>query len=121
MGTYQGQEKDTMLPGSGELSVDSPERRLWPQDVIGSLTRTERDVLTCLSRRAGRVVSRSTLAEMVQVQGGRNVDVVICRLRHKLNDQQGNYIKTIRKVGYRLNLGTEGPEAVSTTDAKPTS
>ena len=91
---------------SSGLMLDPSSRRvsLKGQDV--ELTTTEFDILHCLMRHAGHVLSRDQL--MNEVRGiefdafDRTIDVMIYRLRQKLGDKSRRefLIKTVRGVGY---------------------
>lgn len=69
------------------------------------LTSIEYDILECLARSAGRVVSRDTLAGVLHqrdaVPFDRSVDVHIHHLRRKLGRRR-DVIRTVRGEGYLL-------------------
>ena len=69
------------------------------------LTSTEFGILVCLARRPGWVFTRYQIVDAVRgedyIVTDRAVDVQIAGLRKKLGDA-GQYIETIRGVGYRL-------------------
>src|SRR6185369_14397550 len=101
-----------LLPKSGELRVGplvantgALEVRL--DGVLIELSHTEFQLLVRLMERAGRVLSREQLLELVKGSADdafdRAVDVQVSRLRQKLGDVWGQrLIKTIRGVGYML-------------------
>jgi DNA-binding response OmpR family regulator len=69
------------------------------------LTTAEFALLDALVQNAGEVVSRQELTQVIQGRAngdGRSVDVVISRLRFKLNDdaKQPRYITSVRGQGY---------------------
>lgn len=70
-----------------------------------NLTFTEFQVLSVLARRPGWVFTRSQIVDAVRGEGypvtDRSVDVQIVGLRKKL-DERGDYIETVRGVGYRF-------------------
>ncbi len=67
------------------------------------LTSTEQMVLKILAQHPSQPFSRADLAHRVGfVISDRSIDVQINRLRHKLEDDTGKYLKTIRHVGYAL-------------------
>lgn len=70
------------------------------------LTLTEYNLLVCLLRNPGRVLSRRQLLDAAwgeQYQGGeRTVDTHIGRLRKKLG-KAGQRIQTVRGMGYKLD------------------
>jgi two-component system response regulator CpxR len=67
------------------------------------VTATEYDILECLVRSAGRIVSRDELAQAVGRRPAspleRSIDVHISRIRRKLDDR-GSRIRSVRGVGY---------------------
>jgi two-component system phosphate regulon response regulator PhoB len=70
------------------------------------LTATEFNILNVLARHAGWVMSRYDIVNAVRGENAivtdRSVDVQIAGLRKKLG-ACGNYIETVRGVGYRLS------------------
>jgi two-component system OmpR family response regulator len=72
------------------------------------LTTLEFAVLRALAERAGRVLSREQLLQLVHASGDeafdRSIDVHVSRLRQKLGDDPRNprLVKTVRGVGYML-------------------
>jgi len=94
----------------GPLSVDEAAMRVTRNGVELSLTPTELRLLLELLRHAGQALSRRTLLERVWEYGylgdSRLVDACVQRLRAKIEDDPANpgLIKTVRGVGYRLEL-----------------
>jgi two-component system phosphate regulon response regulator PhoB len=90
---------------SGSLVVDPTRHRVEADGVEIELTATEFRLLAFLMRRAGRVLGRDQLLDVVW--GGevfvtpRTVDTHIQRLRQKLGSA-GQRIETVRGVGYRF-------------------
>lgn len=74
------------------------------------LTKYEFDILTTLYRNAGRVLSRDdifyTVTGKSRVPTDRTVDVVISRLRHKIESdpKDPHIIVSVREVGYALGV-----------------
>src|SRR3712207_7853184 len=100
------QEKNELLVG--KLKILKKERKL----IIDSkdeivLTYKEFEVLNCLCENKGKVFSREELLNKVwgyDFEGTtRAVDILIQRLRKKLGKYQ-NYIKTLYKAGYKLEI-----------------
>jgi two-component system response regulator CpxR len=90
--------------GSLQLRPDTKEVRLRGETVV--LTSIEFDILECLARSAGRVVSRDTLAAALYQREAnpfeRSLDVHISHLRKKLDNHEEALIHTIRGEGYLL-------------------
>jgi DNA-binding response OmpR family regulator len=70
------------------------------------LTAYEFQLLLALAQRAGRVMSRERLLELVRGSAeetfDRSIDVHVSRLRAKLGDEGKGWLKTIRGAGYQL-------------------
>jgi two-component system phosphate regulon response regulator PhoB len=94
----------------GKLRVDREAHRVWADDVELELTALEFKLLVTLYDRRNRVQTRAALLSDVWGIDAdittRTVDTHVKRLREKLG-QAGNYIETVRGVGYRF---TDSPE-----------
>jgi DNA-binding response OmpR family regulator len=96
---------------------------LDPSGRVVALTRAELTLLLSLARRVGRAVSRDDLTRAVAGRGAergdRSVDVLISRLRRKIeaNPKSPRIILTIPGVGYRLaakpRIATDKPAALN--------
>ena len=91
------------------LSIDCATRRVTRRGGVVELTAKEFDLLLYLTRYAGQVVSRDTLAREVWRETARSttldnvIDVHISRLRRKIDvDQPVTLIHTVRGVGFLL-------------------
>lgn len=91
---------------TGALMIDPRARRANFHDAELALTTYEFDLLHALAKRAGRVLTREQLMDLVKGSVDdafdRSVDVHISHLRKKLGDDCRNprIIKTVRGVGY---------------------
>lgn len=85
------------------VRIDTGSRRVWVDDREVELTSTEFDLLSTIAEHRGMVLSREQLLEKIwgfDYYGElRVVDVHIGHIRHKLG---GDYIVTVRGVGYRF-------------------
>lgn len=96
------------LRRSHDLEIDDAAREVRRGPVVVALTRTEFDLLAALAEHPGHVLARGQLAE--QILGGatgdsdRTVDSHVSNLRRKLGARPdgGEYVETVRGVGYRL-------------------
>jgi two-component system phosphate regulon response regulator OmpR len=92
----------------GELLFDLDRRRLFRGEEPAYLTEAETDLFTKLAERAGEAVSREDLssapAEGEDPSGGRQVDVLVTRLRKKIESDPRfpRYLQTVRGRGYML-------------------
>ena len=88
-----------------DLRIDPGKRKVEVRGKYIELTYTEFQVLYYLARRPGWVFTRNQIVDGVRGDGysvtDRSVDVQIVGLRKKLEDC-GNYIETVRGVGYRF-------------------
>ena len=96
-----------------DLTVDLVSRRIERAGKQISLTNKEFEVLEYLMRNKGRVMSRVILTEHVwdmNFDSGTNVvDVVINRLRRKIDDNfTPKLLHTVRGVGYAMREDDEG-------------
>jgi two-component system, OmpR family, alkaline phosphatase synthesis response regulator PhoP len=94
----------------GEIDVDPASRSVRRAGQTVSLTPMEFDLLIALHRRRGAVASRLDLLKEVWGHSAavltRTVDTHVAELRRKLEAHPAapQYIVTVRKAGYRLNL-----------------
>ena len=95
----------------GDLTIDEAGHRVWVGETEVVLTALEFRLLTTFLARKGRAQSREQLLDDVWgIHAGvttRTVDVHIKRLRTKL-DTAGEYIETVRGVGYRFRSRADG-------------
>lgn len=95
----------------GELVVDAATMTATMRGEGIALTTFEFALLRALAERAGRVLSREQLLQLVHGAADeafdRSIDVHVSRLRHKLQDDPRNpkLLKTIRGIGYMLVPG----------------
>jgi DNA-binding response OmpR family regulator len=107
------------------LVVDRSARRCFVRDREVGLRAKEFDLLDALASNAGRVVTRTTLMNVVWdehwFKSTKTLDVTMVGLRRHLReaaDQVGGLvpqIRTMRAVGYRMDVVRPQPE-VSLTD-----
>lgn len=88
----------------GDLALSVSRRVVSRAETPVELTAAEFNVLECLLRNAGSVVSRETLAERALGRPlapfDRSVDVHVHNLRKKISAPPDERIKTIRGIGY---------------------
>jgi two-component system, OmpR family, response regulator len=85
----------------GDVSINLAKREVYLESEVIEFTTMEFDILVALFERAGRVVTRDTLAEQLKgeewIVYDRSTDVHISHIRKKIGSSK---IKTIRGVGY---------------------
>lgn len=92
----------------GPYRLDIAQRRLWRDDVPVHLTESETALLCLLGEHSGEPVSREQLGEATASPGEesnpRSTDVLMTRLRRKIEDNPGRpvYLQTMRGAGYAL-------------------
>lgn len=100
-----GPIEETQRLQNGELEIDVSSHRVWVRGEEVRLTALEFRLLSTMLSRAGRVQTRDTLlSDVWGMHAGlttRTVDTHVTRLRKKLGEV-GNYIETLRGVGYRF-------------------
>jgi two-component system catabolic regulation response regulator CreB len=94
-----------------DLVVNDSAREVTRGRVDIAVTRTEFDLLVALAEHPGHVMSRGQLASRIfgglYEESDRTVDSHVRNLRHKLGvpPDGGEYIETVRGVGYRVARG----------------
>jgi len=95
----------------GSLVIDTTTMQVTVGDRPIALTTSEFALLHALAQRAGRVLGREQLLQLLHGSTDeafdRSIDVVVSRLRHKLEGDPRNpkMLKTIRGAGYMLTPG----------------
>jgi two-component system phosphate regulon response regulator PhoB len=107
----QGEQEAATSFQFGRLRVDREAHRVWANEQELELTALEFKLLVTLYDRRNRVQTRAALLSDVWGIDAdittRTVDTHVKRLREKLGDA-GNYIETVRGVGYRFADNPEG-------------
>lgn len=99
-GAYHDESYD-----DGVLRIDTLRHEVTVNGKVRELTFKEYQLLKLLMKNAGRVLTREILFESIWGEGmereNRTLDVHIRTLRAKLGEA-GDYIQTVRSVGYRF-------------------
>jgi two-component system, OmpR family, phosphate regulon response regulator OmpR len=95
-------EKAVVRFGRFAFSLERGELRAGDETI--RITEREREMLRLLSANAGGIVSRETLSGLGGGAQERTVDVLVNRLRRKIEQDPANptYLQTARGAGYRL-------------------
>jgi DNA-binding response OmpR family regulator len=107
----------------GALVIDAATMQVAIAGKPIALTTSEFALLHALAQRAGRVLGREQLLQLLHGSSDeafdRSIDVVVSRLRHKIEDDPRNprMLKTIRGAGYLLTPGDTGDLAPAAGDA----
>ena len=101
-----GSSDEEKLIGIGSLFIDDEKRVAYVDDKPVELTYKEYELLKYLALNRGIVLTRDNIMDRIWSTGyegeSRTLDVHIKTLRHKLGTA-GNYIKTVRNVGYFMD------------------
>jgi DNA-binding response OmpR family regulator len=95
----------------GGLVIDAMTMQVTVDGDPITLTTSEFALLHALAQRPGRVLGREQLLQLLhgstEEAFDRSIDVVVSRLRHKLEDDPRNpqMLKTVRGAGYMLTRG----------------
>lgn len=103
-------EEEATVFHFGDFTLDPRLRKVSQEDGTQvDLTAAEFDLLKVFVERPGRLLSRDQLLDFTQGRGrgplDRSIDVLMSRLRRKLDDKQaGDIFKTVRNGGYQLTV-----------------
>lgn len=92
----------------GDMVIDRDRLQVRIADEVAPLTPLETKLLWILAEEKGRTLSRDEIFRRVwggeRPHGDRSVDVLVRRLRRKVDESGGRYtyVQTEHKVGYRL-------------------
>ncbi len=108
-----GEERSRIVVG--DLTLDNDSYRVWRGDEEVSLSPTEFRLLRYLMLNRDRVVSRNQILDHVWdyefVGDPSAVETYISYLRRKLNDRNGQIIRTVRGFGYSVQGPVAPPHA----------
>lgn len=101
--TDESQKDDVII--YHDITIDPSHRKVIQNGFPLEMTFSEFQILWLLAKNPGRVYTRSQIVDTVHGSNhaiaDRSVDVQIVAIRKKLTDH-GQYIETVRGVGYRL-------------------
>ena len=88
----------------GDIEIDLNKMTIKLNDKVKKLNNSEKKVLIEMLSNPGRVYSREEMGKISGISQERSVDVMITRLRQKLeiNPKNPKYLQTIRGSGYVL-------------------
>lgn len=102
--TKKSKKKDS----SSLFKLKKSKQRIYFKENELDLTQAEYEVLVCLIENENAIVSREQIVNSsvsLSDSFSKSLDVIIGRLRNKLNDdtKKPNYLKSVRGLGYKLN------------------
>ena len=88
----------------GEAKIDLSKMLIQLKDKVNKINNTEKKVLIEMLANPGKIYSRVQIGEISNITQERSVDVMITRLRQKVerNPKNPKYLQTIRGSGYVL-------------------
>ena len=88
----------------GEAKVDLNKMSIQLKNKISKINNSEKKVLIEMLANPGKTYSRTEIGEISNISQERSIDVMITRLRQKieLNPKNPKYLQTIRGAGYVL-------------------
>ena len=88
--------------GNAELNLNKMTIKLY--DKIQKINSTEKKVLLKMLASPGKIFSRTEIGKIAQISKERSIDVMITRLRKKIesNPKNPKFLQTIRGAGYVL-------------------
>jgi two-component system OmpR family response regulator len=99
----------TISRSRSRFSIDEQRMQISKDSMLLTLTNAEYELLALLIANAGKPISRDFIANNVNAiaweSSDRSIDVLISRLRHKIEDdaKHPQFIRSIRGVGYRFS------------------
>ena len=88
----------------GDAKVDLNKMFIQLKNKVNKINNTEKKVLLAMLSSPGKTFSRIRIGEMTNISQERSIDVMITRLRQKIetNPKNPKYLQTIRGSGYVL-------------------
>ncbi len=90
----------------GELKLDLASKTVYKGRTVLELTALEYRILACFMENKGKVLTKNQIYEGAweddKFPDDNSIMVAISKLRGKISDEEHDYIKTIRGLGYRL-------------------
>ena len=88
----------------GNTLVDLKKLNIKINDKIKKINPQEKKILEKMIESPGKIFSREDIGKIINISKERTIDVMITRLRHKIefNPKNPKYLQTIRGSGYVL-------------------
>ena len=86
------------------LKIDLNKHYIHKNEIKHKINSTEKIILENMIRSPGEIFTRESIGKLINLNKERSVDVIITRLRKKIEDDPKNpkYLQTIRGEGYVL-------------------
>ena len=88
----------------GNITIDLKKLFILKKNKQFKINNTEKNILEKMINSPGQTFSRENISELISVEKERSIDVIITRLRKKIEEDPRNpkYLQTIRGQGYVL-------------------
>jgi two-component system, OmpR family, phosphate regulon response regulator OmpR len=86
------------------IKIDLNKKLIFKDDVEYKINSTEKTILEKMINNPGKTFSRQDIGQLIELNKERSIDVIITRLRKKieLNPKNPKFLQTIRGAGYVL-------------------
>ncbi len=88
----------------GNIKIDLKKQLIYKNDQSLKINNTEKMILEKMINSPGKIFKREEIANLIDLEKERSIDVIVTRLRKKIEENPKNpkYLQTIRGEGYVL-------------------
>ena len=88
----------------GNIKIDLRKQFIYKNDLSIKINKTEKMILEKMINTPGKIYKREEIADLINLDKERSIDVIVTRLRKKIEESPKNpkYLQTIRGEGYVL-------------------
>ncbi len=88
----------------GNIKIDLRKQFIYKNDLSIKINNTEKMILEKMINTPGKIYKREEIADLINLDKERSIDVIVTRLRKKIEESPKNpkYLQTIRGEGYVL-------------------
>ena len=88
----------------GDIKIDLKKQLIFKKDQSLKINNTEKMILDKMINSPGKIFQREEIADLIDLSKERSIDVIVTRLRKKIEENPKNpkYLQTIRGEGYVL-------------------
>ena len=88
----------------GDIKIDLKKQLIYKNDQSLKINNTEKMILEKMINSPGKIFKREEIANLIDLSKERSIDVIVTRLRKKIEENPKNpkYLQTIRGEGYVL-------------------
>ena len=88
----------------GDIKIDLKKQLIFKKDQSLKINNTEKMILDKMINSPGKIFQRDEIADLIDLSKERSIDVIVTRLRKKIEENPKNpkYLQTIRGEGYVL-------------------